>query len=284
MITDMSIITATIDWLQFTTDKEIWPAGMDESATEVERGLFGYNLTKTYRDGRIVLRSADRPDMRTHIILNGATIQRLIDAYGYAPEQIINDLAQKISMTRIDVCVDIMRGCLDFQHIERDILLGRIKTRAGSAYRYRTLTDKGDTVYIGAPSSAKRLRIYDKAAEQKVHDLAWTRIELQVRKPEAQIAVCNMAEAPEPQRVITAMIRGFADFPDNEEWRRVISEAPVTLSRPPRNISKTWQWLVECAAPALAKYQVANMHENAIQEFMKAYKNAFQAEMGKMSD
>ena len=91
---------------------------------------------------------------------------------------------ESANISRLDIACDDREGYLDMEQVIDKIRSNGINSRL----KKRTidisldgLEQAGSTVYIGAPSSDFRIRIYDKALEQGV-DGHWIRVELVMRK------------------------------------------------------------------------------------------------------
>ncbi|WP_325200156.1 replication initiation factor domain-containing protein [Oscillibacter sp.] len=104
---------------------------------------------------------------------------------------------ESANISRLDIACDDREGYLDMEQIIK-------KTRAleiNSRLRWKDIHESingeskaGSTVYIGAPSSDFRIRIYDKALEQGV-DGHWIRVELVMRKENANAFVEEMTQS-----------------------------------------------------------------------------------------
>lgn len=255
MITDKTEISATIDWMQFTTENLVFPESWSIAFVDAKTGMCGYTKRRMFDDGRVVLTNPGRPEMGTHVILSGGTLDEIERRYLDTPESLLMWFQDGAKLTRIDTAVDAMRGCLDFDKLQKDLEDGKVKTRSRSSHRFKGISVRGDTIYVGAPSSVTRLRIYDKAAEQGVEDFEWTRIELQSRAEKAQGAARELIAANFAPESWIGMIRGFCDFPDDMNWIRIMAAPEIKLKSQPRTVDSTRKWLVEQCAPALARYQ-----------------------------
>lgn len=92
------------------------------------------------------------------------------------------------NVTRLDIAYDDFENLLDINVLFQDMIAQnyRSKTRF---YEFRGGSN-GLSLYFGSPDSEFRLRIYDKASEQKISDgQHWVRVEMQLRKDRAISAV-----------------------------------------------------------------------------------------------
>lgn len=96
-----------------------------------------------------------------------------------------NRVAVKTNLTRIDIAVDDHSGLLEMDTIATKVERGEIRTRLRSKTELRGLADtEGHTVYLGAPSSNTRIRIYDKQAQMQTVS-PWVRVEMVLRHEDA---------------------------------------------------------------------------------------------------
>jgi len=276
MITHKTQFSQGIDWLQITSSKILYPDTWDNYYTEAGHGRFGYTRMKTWRDGRVLLSNPDRPEMGYHHQLTASTLARLYSDYAVSPWDVLGMLGEYDRLTRIDVCVDVLRGSLHFNNLEKAIEHKHVKTRAKTSDRFHAIGGEGDTIYVGDTSSPKRMRIYNKAAEQRIEGMEWTRVELQVRKPYADEVRKAIMSAPGDESVIPGLITGFADFQDDSDWRKVFKCAPILMKSPESEKSSTTDWLLKVVAPSLARHQFKNPQFPILDDFMTAYRAEYE--------
>jgi len=271
MITHKTILSQGIGWLQVTYMDYKYPASWDAGYEDVGHGRWGYAAMRTFDDGRVVLTGSERLAMGTHVVMSASTLANIYSRYGVSPHDLLMTLSDADRVTRIDVCVDVQRGSLDFDVMDAELVGKQARTKADVAHRFRALNGAGDTIYVGAASSQKRLRIYDKSAEQQLSDMEWTRIELQCRKPVANVLRREIVTRPGDESVIPGAIRGFCDFPEYGTWTRIFDVAPILFSAPKPERDGMFEWLINCAAPSLARYQHQHPEHAALDAFLGAY-------------
>lgn len=141
-----------------------------------------------------------------------------------------------VNVSRLDVACDDKEGYLDMDTIVGKIQQNEVNTRSTKRsviVSYDGTQRNGSTVYIGAPSSDFRIRIYDKALEmgQEGH---WVRFEMVIR---AENANAFVAEAAESETV-------------GELAAKVINDKFAFIERDDTNISRCtvcvwWQQFVD---------------------------------------
>lgn len=191
-----------IDYLNFTTRRSLPDvialfSYLANPLHADEKGLYGYSFRMTSPDGVMVLYSAGRPDI--HVQLSG----RACDGDFF---QLIDLVGADDFVTRCDVAIDCVGSgftCAEiwgllrqgsFSSVSSTIrqiegLLSRqgASTESGERLvkRFRkTRVNAGHTIYIGASTSDRMVRIYDKGAESET-GTDWLRFEIQLRRASA---------------------------------------------------------------------------------------------------
>ena len=125
--------------------------------------------------------------------------------------------------------------------------------------------DTGETVYLGAPKSDRRLRVYDKSFESDglIDAIRW---ELQERRRAAEKAADDLANG-ELNEVIRSRIIGFVDFRELESAPRIqdrdrwelyeelmegADKAQAYLPVDDKSIEEIEEWFVKYYGPILA--------------------------------
>jgi len=113
-----------------------------------------------------------------------ATGAKANDALG-----LINPKWQGLSVARLDLQLTVLVGSAD------SIITSTMPSKLYKSVRMVNLNEPGATLYVGAPKSRCRLRIYNKTAqqgEQRVNGMEKLRIELQLRDDYADRCLLNM--------------------------------------------------------------------------------------------
>jgi DNA relaxase NicK len=107
-------------------------------------------------------------------------------------------LERPVNVTRLDLQVTVSDVPLPMDLAERAWLAlehGSGKMGRSRSYSWINTRPSGSTLYVGAPSSASRLRLYDKAAEsQGVYPLGTWRYEYQARSGVAGSVASGLAD------------------------------------------------------------------------------------------
>lgn len=281
VVTDLSDkkTRSAIDWIAVTIhagwEGSIYPEQLSNQWIETAPAR-GYNVGRQFADGRRESMHTSRPEMGVHVVYSGSTINKIYtecDLSGFELLRWYHD--RKAKITRLDVAVDAHNHNLDVIEVYEKAMAGGAMTRVKN-FRLMTANDGGATFYAGSPSSEAMLRVYDKGVESGAGG-DWTRAELQLRDSKA-FSVATMLVEGKPEhagKIIQSVIRGHFDMPENETWRTVMNNSnPVPVARSNDKDSDTEKWLMEVAAPSLAKLIALEKTPRLMDKFMDAVVNA----------
>lgn len=269
-------VVVGVDWLQLT-----FPDNLDGAVdlasvalgcepgdwARLEHGSLGY------REGMIGPGQAriwwDAPDrLDVHVWLPGEACRLAGDVR--LQDYLVAAEAVGAKATRVDVALD------DYDRVVapvavQEALQGpdavtharQYLTHQGGRVGSPELT--GETVYLGAPSSRQRLRVYDKGLESD-GELDCIRWELQSRKQAAETMAVALAHK-DWREVAASRLVGFVDFRDRashsevekrkrlpwfQELVGLVRKASAYLAEEPRTVEQVISWLDRAIGPCLA--------------------------------
>lgn len=260
---------ALIDWLSFTVPSG--PGGVELTAADLvvglcggeapalDRGAMGYTHGYRLPGAGVILYNPHRPDMGVHVSLPSGALALC----PHDPSSLIGlVLGVGGKFTRVDVALDT-----DKVHISTvidAIKRGDLVSRSIQRTYQGSFVDDGFTVYIGARSSDRFVRIYNKAAEQKTGDgQTWTRAEVEFKKGQAHIAACHIHQGVDLRSLVFSAI----DFRDRradsntsrcprlawwETWVGVVERVSFAVETVERTVKQAYDWVVRQCAPTLA--------------------------------
>lgn len=233
-----------IDWLTFSVkvqdpDKVIQTyLGMDPSLfQDTGYSLMGYNKVKRFSD--ILVCSDGREDdyfkdmgvcvsmsgngCRTFETMSKLTLD-LKDRQGTSSvafpalfQLLVSDTDANVS--RIDIACDDRAGYLDMDAILTKTQTNEVNSRMikrSTVISFDGTQRNGATVYIGAPSSSFRVRIYDKALEQGEPG-HWVRVELVMRSKNANAFVEQMTAFENVGKLAAQVINDKFSFIERDD-------------------------------------------------------------------
>lgn len=255
-----------LDWLAFTTRRPLSEVlGMFsalEHPLEVQpRGANGYHHMFRSVDGVTVMYSLDRADV--HVVISGVGCSVGLDA-------LLCYVGPDDHVTRMDIALDCYNSGWTCDEIWGHLRGGQY-VAASKSIRHVSGLQKSDgyTIYIGASTSDRMVRVYDKGAQSGT-DQDWMRIEVQLRRQSADSAFqrinkdasCFMqfafglilkqirilSRVPTDQERID---NNVARISQHEKWAILFDHArPVRLSvpRPPSTVTSAIRYVKNCAA------------------------------------
>ena len=157
---------------------------------ETVRGGVGYDLGARHITGVKKLKSSTREDMGIHVIYSGTSLRRIEEHYKMDLVDLLRFHRLKgDKVARLDVAIDLINTGVAVDDFVRDYHEKRVRTLTKQGTVIKGLDSDDYTFYIGSRKARKKLlRIYNKAAEQKIEG-DWIRVELQVMgKPATNLA------------------------------------------------------------------------------------------------
>lgn len=239
-----------------------------ETSSEDVRPLQGYSKAKALVSGALVLWGETR--MGTHIICSGNVLQIARNADCKDKTLVVQALRQGARVTRIDLAIDLLGCRMTPETVKRAWQAGEIQTRATKARQWQQLDDAGHTVYIGAPTSDRIARVYDKNADLGLEsDERWTRMELQNRGRWARATASALASSLETLTVAAGAFQKFMQW-ENQEYQAVLNrkKADIVPETPPEH--DTIGWLIDQVAPAFARFEFEHPSVDLMAIFLQA--------------
>jgi hypothetical protein len=206
------------------------------------------------------------------LVLGGGDMARLRREMSVSDEEIMAVVnAQARNITRLDFCSNIDRG--DPRELLENWREGKVKARGKVPYYYGNEEERaGFTVYFGKPQSDKMMRVYDKAAQLKMLDGIWTRIELQVNGSPAGRMLTDMCQNG-AKIVGKQAMRSFVSAPDLNWYNEALEGEDIDLRLTPAKETKFMNWLNNQVGPAIRKRIDADMHLSEITDWIDDMKN-----------
>jgi DNA relaxase NicK len=254
-----------IDWLTCTLHgcgniRQALPGELNLGLfAKLDRGFNGY--TEAFRaDCGALVQMSERTDMGININLPG-TAMALVRESGMTERELCIYLdSQGAKASRIDLALDILQPReLTPAFFEAEYRAGRVLSAARQLSARRDTDGKselGAGVYLGAPTSDRMLRVYDKGLETKSQDAnRWIRFELQCRREQSQAHMRAVIEIPNTRAIVNKAIANFVTM-DSQEFKEAIVDRDAEIDPVPRKEHATLTWLLDQTAPAAAAFQV----------------------------
>ena len=277
-----------VDWLTFSV-KEQDPAkvireylGLDpELFQDAGYGLLGYNRVLRFSDICVCYEPRENDffrDMGVCVSMSGngcrafETMSKLTQA---GQDSVFPTLFQLLAadetanVSRIDIACDDRKGFLNMEEIVEKVQANEINsrmTKRSVIVSFDGTQRSGSTIYLGAPSSDFRVRIYDKALEEGV-DGHWIRVELVMRHKNAAAFVAQMNSAPSVGKLAAQVVNDKISFIERDDsnitrctvcgwWQSFVDELEsvrlVARCVVQHSVERIENWIESQVGPSLA--------------------------------
>ena len=277
-----------VDWLTFSV-KEQDPAkvireylGLDpELFQDAGYGLLGYNRVLRFSDICVCYEPRENDffrDMGVCVSMSGngcrafETMSKLTQA---GQDSVFPTLFQLLAadetanVSRLDIACDDREGFLNMEEIVEKVQANEINsrmTKRSVIVSFDGTQRSGSTIYLGAPSSDFRVRIYDKALEEGV-DGHWIRVELVMRHKNAAAFVEQMNSAPSVGKLAAQVVNDKFSFIERDDsnitrctvcgwWRSFVDELEsvrlVARCVIQHSVERIENWIESQVGPSLA--------------------------------
>lgn len=240
----------------------------------LERGMLGYTHGLILPGEGRILWNDDRADMGVHVELPSKCLRMVeVDAIQLCGWVHL----QGGQCTRIDIALDTDQVTMD--QVMQCHVAGDVVVRSSKWQRVES-DGGGQTLYLGGAKSRRRVRVYNKAAEQGVEGV-WTRFEVQFRRDQAN----TVSEFVGLESGLTDIINSCVDFRDSKEdsnltrcsrwawWDLVIGQAEkisfAAGSIVADVIGQAYTWIDKQVSPTLAFLHRA-LGAGAVEAMVKA--------------
>jgi DNA relaxase NicK len=278
----------SIDWISVTFKNSISDTavraqtsfGFKPKAWTIGTPKFGYAHMMQHPFGHVIMSNPGRPDMGVHLSFSGRSLRAIAEGGHTALSMLEWALREGGKITRLDLAVDLLDIPVDIPMLAD---CERVKDAPGSARKWSLVRggDGGCTAYIGSRQSDKFMRIYDKAAETKQHDRAWTRFELEIKGDAAKVASHAFAalregeHAPYIKGVMKAMFN-----PIDPLYQELMSVDAVHIAATRDTDDRTLEWLLGSVAKTFAR----TIHRRSDVDVAKMFLDAVEAEFQALQD
>ncbi|HEY9757807.1 MAG TPA: replication initiation factor domain-containing protein [Oculatellaceae cyanobacterium] len=219
-----------------------------------ETAFNGYAVAHRNKLGALVQWNSSRPDMGIQTTYSGMAIAAYME-HGVSSFELFRFHSKRGDrLNRIDLAIDVRDTGVSIHKLYKRCEHGKIDTRC-EKIDLDISTDGGATLYVGARTSDKCLRIYDKAAERHIEGIDWKRIELECKGDVAYQLGRKFATMSDDEIIAMskAVIRNHIDF-RNEWWHWATGNIKCPIVVPQKKNDDLLKWLDKQVVPALANY------------------------------
>lgn len=228
------------------------------------RGAMGYFQGYVFDNIRIYCDGMK--GMGIHVVISGKGC-RYLEQEGIVQDWLTFLLDLKLQyqakFARLDIAVDETEGYLDF-----DLMLAKLKngnyTSLWRKWAYIEDSDMGRCLRIGSRGGRTFLRIYNKAAQMKMEDKHWIRVELELRKDDTICGFLQLWKEHGLNEAYKGILKQYFNFRDKNDgdsnrrrwnissfWTTFLGEVhalSLCFKKPLSSLLKSLQWLdKQCA-------------------------------------
>lgn len=272
------MLTITIDWIA-ATFKDYYDGNgeLSNGAEEFVRGYAshgavvpspahnGYTAATTDENGVSVSWNNDRQEMGHHTIISGSALRNLFQYQGITSEEVLRAcLTSHGNLTRLDLAKDLIGPQNDIAEIYQSL---QQDNNRGTARGWNEINkhDGGYTLYVGARTSEKLIRIYNKAAESGLQDVIWSRFEIETKGTTARAVGASLLNTRDWGSVFDTIAKAMlrpVQCPAYEQFFTVGS-VPIGLPKLEKKTDRE-AWIETQVLPAVAKHYVEHPDSEAI--------------------
>ncbi len=272
------MLTITIDWIAVTFkdyydgNGELRNGAQDFICEFASDGTVvpapphnGYTTSTTDQNGVSVSWNDDRPEMGRHAVFSGSALRNLVERNGVSSEKILRAcITAHGNISRLDIAKDLTGPQDDITAIYKSF---QQNGNRGTAITWNEINknDGGYTLYVGARSSEKYIRIYNKAAESGLSDVIWSRFEIETKGKTARALATSLFNGASFgdvfDTVATAMVRPIQCGAFEQFFRD--RNPAFALPKIERKADRE-AWIETQVLPAVAKHYIDNPNSESI--------------------
>jgi DNA relaxase NicK len=265
------MLTVTMDWIAFTIKEmtkngQAWLDAYCSDKTCVPAApKHGYTSAAASEEGILHYWNDNRPEMGHHVVISGSALHRVSARRCVAQkallEQIVNTAGR---VSRLDLAKDASDVPLSITTLWAVFCTRGLGGRSHKVTHMES-ENGGETIYIGSRSSERFIRIYNKAAEQYLHNRHWTRFEVETKGMVARMVASVLVNTDDWGSVFDGLCRRMADFSGTEfatvffDW----NTSEIGLPKIEKQ-SDTEKWIETQVTPAVARFYVEHKNSPAI--------------------
>lgn len=207
------------------------------------------------------------------ITFGGQDLQRLREQ-SHDDGLTLMEIATLGNVTRLDFAIDLFDG-VNLRELEPLIIGEQYHTAFKTPPRRMDgFGDRsGYTLYFGSPKSDRQIRIYDKGAQMKLLNLAWSRVELQARRKRA-LQISSDMLLGEWEQVGKAAIQECLDFQKCGWWVDATRNTSGELSHIAKPEPRWQRWMRTQVEPSVINHLQSTKDRQFIEDFIRRIKEA----------
>lgn len=240
--------------------------------------LYGYRLTLQHRvSGAFYCSNPHTAAMGNMVQFSGSPISAIMAENGCSSIQaILSTGCGDWKTTRLDIAIDVFDDPVSMDDVWERIETENYKSKLRVWEREKDSTENGKDIIRGGGKDATRsVKIYNKAAEQKL-EIRWTRYEITLMDARAREIWGKVRLLSDDAALLVfakEVLATVVDFPEWTEWQSAFGVTSVHEWTPiPRTEPDQWRWLLRQVAPAFLKANAEDGDWSLLDKFVEAVK------------
>lgn len=263
--------TITLDWLAMTfkeynheTERFLSDYALF-GASDTTKPTNGYREARTGTYGVVHMWNPDREEMGHHVIFSGSALRDLFSSSGISQQTLLAEAVQSRGrITRLDLACDTQELPISLDAIYQALERGECSGTARSFSQIHSLNG-GNTIYVGSRQSEKFVRIYDKAAQQKISNEHWKRLELETKGMVARAIASVLVQAEQWSAIFRTAITAMVDIPSSRDFRALLpsDDAKIGIPKLEKKTDRE-KWIDTQVTPAVVQHFQDNRDSAAV--------------------
>ena len=225
----------------------------------------GYTRATLDNNGVCVLWNPDYSGMGHHAVFGGTSLRNLFTSGVVSPSTLLRACVDAGGcVSRLDLAKDFTEGEVDYEAAYQSI---EQRSGGGNARTVSKLQSSGGgfTIYIGSRQSERFVRLYDKAAEQKLPGVLWSRLEVETKGMVARAVTTSLLQSGDWAGTFDAVVLGMVGDAKRSHLSQFFQpgHVPVGLPKIERQTDRE-KWIETQCIPAIARHFIENPHSEAV--------------------
>jgi len=270
-------LTALIDWVSVTVPVELDRVYSllrlpSDEFVQMKRGLNGY-LGHLKRGNITILYNGQVEGMGIHVFMTGEGCREYEFKHGNRWKELFTEVFSLGGhFTRLDAAIDDYTGYFKIEDVAEKVKQRHIKSifkKASERAEYKlddSVGNNGMSVYFGSNSSRIKIRMYDKAKQQRV-DYIWNRTEVEARDERATLLAQEVIKTDSLGRLVAGVLKRYLNFIEpcgdsnksrwdvSDWWNNYlgnVEKIKLTIKKVQKTMAEVTSWIERQVAPSLA--------------------------------
>jgi len=269
------VITITLDWLavtfkEFTREtQDFIRAYCSRPTTQAINARNGYTDCQRDYNGVELLWNPDYSSMGQHAVFSGSALRNLFASNELDGQTLLRACINAGgSISRLDLAKDLTEQAVDYEAVYQSLEQGLGGGNSRKVSKVQS-NNGGFTVYVGSRQSERFLRLYNKAAEQQLPGVLWSRLEIEAKGMVARATATSLAQSGNWAGVFDGIMSGMVGDAKSVHLENFISRGNVPIGLPKLEKSTDREkWIESQVISAVAKHYIEHRDSAAVKRLI----------------